>query len=95
MDLADAECVLEDLVSKGCVVAVTRKEFDEAGAEGGVSRIDKVDLRPEAGQTSEGGATPCAHDVDEAALHARVPDVGRPLVFVQRSAPSREAFTKN
>ena len=69
MDLKDAERVLEDLVSKGCVVAVTRQISDEVGEEGGVSRIDKVDLRPEAGQAGQSGSTTCAHDVDEAALH--------------------------
>ena len=44
MDIADAERLLEDLVSKGCVVAVTRQISDEVGEEGGVSRIDKVDF---------------------------------------------------
>ena len=48
MDLADAERVLEDLVSKSRVAAVARQISNEVGTEGGVSRIDKVDLRPEA-----------------------------------------------
>ena len=34
-------------------------------------------------------------DVDQKTRHAQFPDVGRPLVCVQRSAPSREASTKN
>ena len=95
MDITDAECVLEDLVSKSRFIKITSEESDAVGAEGGVSRIGEMDLRPEEGQAGQSGSTTCAHDVDEAALHARVPDVGRPLVFVQRSAPSREAFTKN
>ena len=95
MDIADAERVLEDLVSKSCFIKITSEESDEVGEEGGVPRLGEMDLRPEAGQAGQSGSTTCAHDVDEAALHARVPDVGRPLVFVQRSAPSREAFTKN
>ena len=48
VDLADAERVLEDLVSKSRVAAVARQISNEVGTEGGVSRIDKVDLRPEA-----------------------------------------------
>ena len=95
MDLKDAERLLADLVSKSCVAASPRQISDEVGAEGGVPRLGEMDLRPEEGQAGESGSTTCAHDVDEAALHARVSDVGRPLVFVQRSAPSREASTKD
>ena len=95
MDLADAERLLEDLVSKSCFIKITSEESDAAGAEGGVPGLGEMDLRPEAGQASQSGSTTCAHDVDEAALHARVPDLGRPPVFVPRSAPSREASTKN
>ena len=48
MDLADAERLLADLVSKSRVVAFISEEFNATSEEGGVSRIDKVDLRPEA-----------------------------------------------
>ena len=95
MDITDAECVLADLVSKSCFIKITSEESDAAGAEGGVPGLGEMDLRPEAGQASQSGSTTCAHDVDEAALHARVPDLGRPPVFVQRSASSREASTKD
>ena len=44
VDITDAECVLEDLVSKGCVVAVTRQISDEVGEEGGVPRLGEVDF---------------------------------------------------
>ena len=70
MDLKDAERVLEDLVSKGCVVAVTRQISDEVGEEGGVPRLGEMDFCTEERQAREGGSTTCAHDVDEAALHA-------------------------
>ena len=70
MDIADAEYVLADLVSKSCVAAVTRQISDEVGEEGGVPRLGEMDLRPEAGQAGQSGSTTCAHDVDEAALHA-------------------------
>ena len=95
MDITDTERGLEDLVSKSRFIKITSEESDAVGAEGGVSRIGEMDLRPEEGQAGQSGSTTCAHDVDEAALHARVQNVGRPLVFVQRSAPSREASTKN
>ena len=45
MDIADAERLLEDLVSKSRVAAVARQISNEVGTEGGVSRIDKVDRR--------------------------------------------------
>ena len=48
MDITDAERMLADLVSKSCVVAVTRQISDEVGKEGGVPRLGEVDLRPEA-----------------------------------------------
>ena len=70
MDLKDAECVLEDLVSKGCFVAVTRQISDEVGEEGGVPRLGEVDFGTEEGQASEGGSTTGSHDGDEAALYA-------------------------
>ena len=95
MDIANAERVLEDLVSKSCFIKITSEESDAAGAEGGVPGLGEMDLRPEAGQASQSGSTTCAHDVDEAALHARVPDLGRPLVSLFRKAPRGEAFTKN
>ena len=95
MDLKDAKCVLADLVSKSCAVAFTRQISDEVGEEGGVPRLGEVDLRPEAGQAGQSGSTTCAHDVDEAALYDLFQNVGRPLVSLQRSAPSREASTKN
>ena len=44
VDLKDAKCVLADLVSKGCVVAVTRQISDEVGEEGGVPRLGEVDF---------------------------------------------------
>ena len=47
MDIADAECVLEDLVSKSRFIKITSEESDAVGAEGGVSRIDKMGLRPQ------------------------------------------------
>ena len=47
MDLADAERLLADLVSKSCVIKITSEESDAVGAEGGVSRIDKMGLRPQ------------------------------------------------
>ena len=70
MDLKDAERVLADLVSKSCVIKITSEESDEAREEGGVPRLGEMDLRPEAGQAGQSGSTTCAHDVDEAALHA-------------------------
>ena len=48
MDLADAERLLADLVSKSCVVAFISEEFNATSEEGGVSRPGEVDLRPEA-----------------------------------------------
>ena len=45
MDLADAERLLADLVSKSRVVAFISEEFNATSEEGGVSRIDKVDRR--------------------------------------------------
>ena len=84
MGAPDAKCCLEDVVATRRVAAFTREEFDEAGAEGGFQRLDEMGPRPEEGQASESGFTTCYHDVDEAALHARVSDVGRPLVCVQR-----------
>ena len=48
MDLADAECLLADLVLSCEVVAFISEECDAAGAEGGVSRIDEVDFGTEA-----------------------------------------------
>ena len=69
MDIANAERVLEDLVSKGCVVAFISEESDAAHKEGGVPRLGEVDIRPEAGQAGQSGSATCAHDVDEAALY--------------------------
>ena len=48
MDIADAECGLEDLVSKSRFIKITSEESDAAHKAGGFSRIGKVDLRPEA-----------------------------------------------
>jgi hypothetical protein len=48
VDITDAERLLEDLVSKSRVVAFISEEFNATSEEGGVSRIDKVDLCPEA-----------------------------------------------
>ena len=48
MDLADAERLLEDLVSKSRVVAFISEEFNATSEEGGVSRPGEVDLCPEA-----------------------------------------------
>ena len=95
MDITDAECVLEDLVSKSRFIKITSEESDAIGAEGGVPRLGEMDLRPEAGQAGQSGSTTCAHDVDEAALYDLFQNVGRPLVSLQRSAPSREASTKD
>ena len=95
MDIADAERVLADLVSKSRFIEITSEESDEVNKEGAVPRLDEMGPRPEEGQASEGGSATCAHDVDEAALHASVSDVGRPLVCVQRSASSGETFTKD
>ena len=47
VDIADAECVLEDLVSKSRFIKITSEEFNAAHKEGGVSRIDKMGLRPQ------------------------------------------------
>ena len=95
MDLKDAECVLADLVSKGCVAAVTRQISDEVGEEGGVARLGEMDLRPQAGQAGQSGSTTCAHDVEQKTIYTRVPDVGRPLISLFRKAPRGEASTKN
>ena len=70
MDITDAECLLEDVVSESCVVASPRQISDEAGAEGGVPRLGEVDFCTEEGQASEGGPIKMYDDVDEAALHA-------------------------
>ena len=47
MDIADAECVLEDLVSKSRVVASTRQISNEVNKEGDVPRLGEMDLRPQ------------------------------------------------
>ena len=70
MDIADAECVLADLVSKSRFIKITSEESGAVGEEGGVPRLGEMDLRPEAGQAGQSGSTTCAHDVDEAPLHA-------------------------
>ena len=69
MDITDAECLLEDLVSKSCVAASPREESDEIGEEGGVPKLGEVDLRPEEGQASESGLTTCAHDVEQKTIY--------------------------
>ena len=84
MDLKDAERLLEDVVSKSCVVASPRQISDEAGAEGGVPRAYEMGPCPQEGQASEGGSIKMYNDVDEAALHARVSDLGRPFIPLQR-----------
>ena len=48
MDLADAERLLADLVSKSCVVAFISEEFNATSEEGGVPRLGEMDLRPQA-----------------------------------------------
>jgi len=70
VDIADAERVLADLVSKSRFIEITSEESDEVNKEGAVPRLDEMGPRPEEGQASEGGSATCAHDVDEAALHA-------------------------
>ena len=48
MDIADAECVLADLVSKSRFIKITSEESGAVGEEGGVPRLGEMDLRPQA-----------------------------------------------
>ena len=70
MDIADAECVLEDLVSKSRVVASTRQISNEVNKEGDVPRLGEMDFCTEAGQAGQSGSTTGSHDVEQKTLHA-------------------------
>ena len=50
MDLKDAECVLEDLVSKSRFIKITSEESDATSEEGGVPRAHEMGPCPEEGQ---------------------------------------------